>query len=91
MVQFTPLALTLLGQMVSDPLSVPAIFRRVGIPPMLDWARHFAALGAYTVLHRAAGPLLGSMARRAGSRRRRYHLSRLADAWMYGSGSDYRP
>ena len=90
-VQFGPLALTLLGQMVSDPLSVPAIFRHVGIGPMLDWARHFAALGAYTVLHRVGGPFFGGMARATKSSRRRYHLSRLVDAWTYGSGSDYRP
>ena len=88
-VQFGPLAATLLGQMVSDPLSVPGIFRHVGILPMLDWTRHFAALGAYTALHNVGGPVLRSMARQTGSARRRYHLNRLADAWTFGSGSDY--
>ena len=41
---------TLFGQVLDDPGFVPQIFGHVGIPPMLDWARHFAALGSYTLL-----------------------------------------
>lgn len=41
---------TLFGQVLDDPGFVPQIFGHVGIPPMLDWARHFAALGSYTFL-----------------------------------------
>lgn len=89
-VQFGPLGLTLLGQMVADPLFVPAIFRHVGIPPMLDWARHFAALGAYTLLHNVGRPAVNALARQTKSAARRYRLQRLADAWTFGSGSDYK-
>ena len=89
-VQFGPLGLTLLGQMVADPLFVPAIFRHVGIPPMLDWAKHFATLGVYTLLHNVGRPLVHGMARQTGNATRRYHLQRLADAWTFGSGSDFK-
>ena len=41
---------TLFGQVLDDPGFVPQIFGHVGIPPMLDWVRHFAALGSYTFL-----------------------------------------
>ena len=49
-VQFGPMGQTLFGQVLADPGFVPQIFRHVGIPPMLDWIRHFSALGTYTLL-----------------------------------------
>ena len=49
-VQFGPMGRTLFGQVLDDPGFGPQIFGHVGIPPMLDWARHFAALGSYTFL-----------------------------------------
>lgn len=44
--QFKPLGKTLVQQMVEDPALLPQIFRHVGILPLLDWSRHFAALGS---------------------------------------------
>ncbi len=35
--QFGPLAATMFGQMVSDPLFVPHILKHVGIGPFVDW------------------------------------------------------
>ena len=49
-VQFGPMGRTLFGQVLADPGFVPQIFKHVGIPPMLDWVRHFSALGTYTLL-----------------------------------------
>lgn len=49
-VQFGPLGRTLFGQVLDDPGFVPQIFKHVGIPPMLDWVKHFSALGTYTLL-----------------------------------------
>ena len=57
-VQFGPMGRTLFGQVLDDPGFVPQIFGHVGIPPMLDWARHFAALGSYTFLDKV-GPAHG--------------------------------
>ena len=48
--QFGPMGRTLFGQVLADPGFVPQIFKHVGIPPMLDWVRHFSALGTYTLL-----------------------------------------
>lgn len=45
-VQFGPLGATLLGQVQSQPGSIPAILAHVGALPILDWTRHFLALGA---------------------------------------------
>ena len=49
-VQFGPMGRTLFGQVLADPGFVPQIFKHIGIPPMLDWVRHFSALGTYTLL-----------------------------------------
>lgn len=88
-VQYGPLGLTLVSQMLSDPLFVPSIFRHVGVPPMLDWLKHFTALGAYTLLHKAGKPVVRSLAERS-SGKQRFKLNRLLDAWKYGSGSDFK-
>jgi hypothetical protein len=40
------------------PLFVPQILRQAGLGPILDWAKHFAALGAYDAASRLSeGPL----------------------------------
>jgi hypothetical protein len=49
--QFGPLALTMGGQMVNDPLFVPEILKHVGPVAFVDWFVHFVGLGAYTALN----------------------------------------
>ncbi|CAL5219975.1 g1912 [Coccomyxa viridis] len=88
-VQFGPMGKTLFGQVLDDPGFVPQIFGHVGIPPMLDWVRHFAALGSYTFLDKVGRPVLDNMAKGSDAKRQ-YRLRRLADAWRYGSGSDFK-
>ena len=51
-VQFAPLGKTLMRQMVGDFGLIPQIFQHVGVFPLLDWSRHFAALGLYTSLNK---------------------------------------
>ncbi|KAK9803372.1 hypothetical protein WJX72_000257 [[Myrmecia] bisecta] len=87
--QFGPLTATLFGQVVSDPLFIPQIFKHVGVLPLLDWSRHYAALGAYTVLHGAA-PAFKALAGKLPPKQR-YRLRRQLDAWEFGSGLDYKP
>jgi hypothetical protein len=48
-VQFGPLGATLLGQVQSQPGSIPAILQHVGPLPILDWTRHFLTLGAPSI------------------------------------------
>ena len=50
--QFAPLGKTLVRQMVGDFGLIPQIFQHVGVFPLLDWSRHFAALGLYTSLNK---------------------------------------
>jgi hypothetical protein len=49
--QFAPLALTMGGQMVTDPLFVPEILKHVGPVAFADWFVHFVGLGSYTALN----------------------------------------
>ncbi|CAK0769871.1 hypothetical protein CVIRNUC_003711 [Coccomyxa viridis] len=88
-VQFGPMGRTLFGQVLADPGFVPQIFKHVGIPPMLDWVRHFSALGTYTLLDKVGRPIVNSIAESSGAKQQ-YKLRRLADAWRYGSSSDYK-
>lgn len=87
-VQYGPLGLTLVSQMVADPLFVPAIFKHVGVFPMLDWLMHFTALGGYTAFYKLAAPLTNAIAERS-DEKQRFRLHRLIDAWKFGSGSDF--
>ena len=88
-VQPGPLAATLGGQMMSDPLFVPQILAHVGPLPLADWAVHFVALVWYRALHAAAAPAVREAAKKLPPRQR-YVLHRWLDAWKYGSGQDYR-
>ncbi|KAK3236755.1 hypothetical protein CYMTET_53122 [Cymbomonas tetramitiformis] len=87
-VQWTPLARTLLGMMVSAPQLLPSILLSVGALPIADWLRHFIALGAYDLLFRAAQPFEGAVEGIADDSER-FKWKRRLEAWKYGSGNDY--
>jgi lycopene cyclase CruP len=88
-VQAGPLSATLVRQVVNDPLFVPAIFGRVGIPALADWFLHFTALTAFTALHSAA-QAAGARAWAEGlPPKRRFVVKRLLEQWEFGSGMDY--
>ncbi len=86
--QFQPLALTLAKQMTADPAFIPQILRHVGPVPILDWTRHFVALGWYTALHKAAAPLDKLISTQL-SPLLKFRWQRSLEAWKYGSGMDY--
>ena len=75
--------------MAVDPGLVPKILAHVGPLPLLDWARHFTALGVYSALNAAAAPLVRGVADRLPPKQR-YSAHRTLEAWEYGSGGDYR-
>jgi hypothetical protein len=56
------LALTLVAQMLSDPLFVPALLMHLGPLPLLDFTRHFAAMAVYDANYRVLGPALKFLA-----------------------------
>lgn len=88
-VQFVPLSKTLFGQVSADPSMIPQILKHVGPVPLLDWTRHYIALGLYSVLNRLAAPLLRSVALQLPARQQ-FAVRRTAEAWEYGSGGDYQ-
>lgn len=86
--QFGPLALTMGGQMVNDPLFVPEILKHVGPTAFIDWFVHFIGLGGYTALNALAPPLRAVAGQLP--TRQRFLLNRQLEAWRYGSGQDYK-
>ncbi len=88
-VQFGPLSLTLAGQMAADPLFVSQIFSHVGIPPLLDWAKHYVALATYTILYNLVTPVAPAIVKQLPPRQR-FLFRRQLEAWQYGAGLDYR-
>ena len=88
-IQFGPLAKTLGKQVSADPGFVPQILGHVGLLPILDWTRHFIALGTYTALYRALNPLDEIISNQLNPQLR-FGWKRTLERWKFGSGSDYR-
>ncbi len=86
-VQFIPLARTMLSMSIADPVLVLKIMQQVGIPTLLDWLKHYLGLGAYSFLNQIGQrvePAIGNLLPE-----QRYQWQRQIDAWYYGSGGDY--
>ncbi|MBX2865379.1 MAG: FAD-binding oxidoreductase [Leptolyngbyaceae cyanobacterium MAG.088] len=79
-IQFSPLAKTLLRTSIYHPMLVAKILPQVGIPSVLDWSGHYLSLAIYSALNR----LLSSPPKDTG-----YYWQRWREALFYGSGSDY--
>ena len=77
-----------MGQMIDDPGLIPKILQHVGPLPLLDWARHFVALGVYSALNVVAAPLVRVLAHRLPPQQK-FLAHRTLEAWKYGSGGDY--
>jgi lycopene cyclase CruP len=86
-VQFGPLYRTLLQVSLEAPGMIPTILQQVGPGALLDWMRHFAALGAYSGLSQMQLLIRGWSNRLP--ERSRLRWQRRLDAWIYGSGADY--
>lgn len=85
--KFGPFGRTVIGQMASDPLFIPQLLRHVGPLAMLDWVRHFVALGVYDLGYRVLKPLRKwSEGWGEGAR---YRMRRCLDALEFGSGNDH--
>jgi lycopene cyclase CruP len=67
--------------MSRDPALVAALLPRLGLPELLDWVGHFAALGLYELLQRLADRLEVDP--------QDYFWKRRREAWRYGCGRDY--
>lgn len=81
--QFGPLALTMIGMMFKDPISVSTVIFQVGFGQIVNWFGHFFALAVYRI-----GFLILSPFRRVLTDW--YTFQRLIDALQYGSSSERR-
>ncbi|MEM9567420.1 MAG: FAD-binding oxidoreductase [Cyanobacteria bacterium P01_E01_bin.34] len=86
-VQFPALAQALLRTTAIDPIITLKVLPQVGIPALLEWTAHYAALGSYSLLN-PLGPVLqpaiASLPPRA-----QYRWHQRLQAWKYGSGGDF--
>ncbi|MEO1509612.1 MAG: FAD-binding oxidoreductase [Cyanobacteria bacterium J06633_23] len=82
-VQFLPLAKTLLRTSVYHPMLVTKILPQVGIPAVVDWTGHYISLAVYSALNR----LLSATPQ--GTAASGYYWRRWRESLAYGSGGDY--
>ncbi|MEM9265054.1 MAG: FAD-binding oxidoreductase [Cyanobacteria bacterium P01_F01_bin.13] len=78
-VQFLPLAKTLLRTSVYHPMLVAKILPQVGVPAVFDWTGHYLGLAVYSALNR----ILSSTSPDD------YYWRRWRESLIYGSGGDY--
>ncbi|PZO40543.1 MAG: FAD-dependent oxidoreductase [Pseudanabaena frigida] len=86
-VQFIPLAQTMLAMSVADPVLVLKIVQQVGISALFDWLKHYLGLGAYSFLNQISKQIEPAISNLLPVQQ--YQLQRQIDAWHYGSGGDY--
>lgn len=87
-IQFGPLVKTLGLVMLTQPLLIPSIFKKVGLPVLIEWSGHFMMLGFYTFLSSYIDPLIRPVLKTFPAKMRYEWKQKLA-AWKYGSGLDY--
>jgi lycopene cyclase CruP len=80
-----PLALTMMGMSLVDPMCVLRSMRQVGPGLVLSWVRHFFALTLFTLAHAVVQPLVHAVP----LLRRSWRMRRWLDAWRWGAGLDY--
>ncbi|XP_073142615.1 uncharacterized protein [Henckelia pumila] len=88
-IQFGPLVKTLGLVMLTRPLIIPSIFKKVGILVLFDWSGHFVMLGLYTFLSSFIDPLLRPFLDSFPAKTK-YEWKQRLEAWKYGSGLDYK-
>ena len=85
-VQFSPLAKTMLRTSTRHPGLVLSILPQVGVGAVASWTRHFVNLGRYSLLDK----MQSAVDSRETSDKKQYYSDRWRDAVMYGSGNDYK-
>lgn len=61
----------------------------VGVLAISDFLYHMVALGWYTFLARNVSPILAKQIESLPKGDKRYRMSRMVEAWKFGSGLDY--
>jgi lycopene cyclase CruP len=86
-VQFVPLAQTMIAMAIADPILVIKIIGQVGTVPLLDWLKHYLALASYSLLHQVGIQIRPAIANLLPEQQYRWQCQ-LA-AWKYGAGKDF--
>ncbi|MGA1264918.1 MAG: FAD-dependent oxidoreductase [Prochlorothrix sp.] len=89
-VQFPALAQTMFKVGVFNPLLVPKLLPQIGLPMLLDWFRHYLALGGYSLLWPIADRLEPLLRPQLGTTLG-YRYRQWLQALKFGSGQDYHP
>ncbi|MDX2256547.1 MAG: FAD-binding oxidoreductase [Pseudanabaenaceae cyanobacterium bins.39] len=87
-VQFQPLAQTMIAMAIADPVLVIKIIGQVGALPLLDWFRHYLALAGYSLLHRFGSQIQPAIGNLLPEQQHRWQCQMAA--WKYGSGQDFQ-
>jgi lycopene cyclase CruP len=91
-VQFVPLARTLMRTSLYHPLLVAKILPLVGLPTLLSWLGHYGNLAIYSLLANLTAQLPALTAwTKSLPEHQQYYWHRWQDAIDYGSGRDYHP
>ncbi len=88
-VQFPALSQTMLAMAVADPILVAKIVQQVGLGALIDWTKHFANLGGYSLLNQIAPQLKQWIPNQNSSLHQQYQWFCRRNAWYFGSGGDY--
>ena len=86
-VQFMPLAQTMLAMSIADPVLVIKIMKQVGGGTLLDWLKHYLGLGLYSGLNQVADTFAPAIANLLPEQQ--YQWQNRLTKWRYGSGGDY--
>ena len=94
-VQFGPLARTLLKTSLARPTIAFTILPQVGFGALLEWTWHFGTLALYSALNQMItfAPEAAKVRPQSDaneSAKAQYLRDRTREAWQYGSGGDYR-
>ncbi|MCS6814399.1 MAG: FAD-binding oxidoreductase [Cyanobacteria bacterium] len=86
-VQFSPLSQALARTSWAHPGLVARLVPQLGIPTLMDWMKHYLALGGYTLLDQASSLISPWLAALPAHQQARYQ--RWLEAWHYGAGQDH--
>ena len=90
-VRFDGLVGSLARSFLADPVFMPQIVAKVGVPELVKWLGHLGSMGTYSLLDSAATPLLKDLVEKyVTDPREKFQWKRRFESWKYGSGNDYK-
>lgn len=88
--QFAPLAQTIAGMVLEDPLLSVRVTNQLGARNVVTWLQHFLSMAGYEFSLFSFSPVLSALEQLPGlSKKNRFELRMLRATWKFGSGKDY--